>query len=68
MGGLERTWGITKHEVVIQLNPIGPANYTTIHAKVVVTQVTSYDVLVGGQFSIPWDRVTLDFWDEITYY
>jgi len=36
MGGLERIQRITKHEVIIQVNPIKPIDYTTIHAKVMV--------------------------------
>jgi hypothetical protein len=39
---------MTKHEIVIQVNINKPTNYTTMWAQVVVTHVTSYDVLVGG--------------------
>ncbi len=67
MGGLKKVRGITKHEVVIQVNPIRPTNYTMAHAKGMVTQVTSYDVLVGGVVLYPLG-VTLDFWEEIAYY
>lgn len=50
-----------------QVNPIKPTNYTMAHAKGMVTQVTSYDVLVGGVVLYPLG-VTLDFWEEIAYY
>jgi len=67
MGGLERARKITKHEVVIQVNLVKPIDYTTIHVKAVVMHVTSYDVLVGGAILYPLG-VTLDFWEETTYY
>jgi hypothetical protein len=38
-----------------------------VHAKVVVTQVTSYDVIIGGVILYPLG-ITLDFWEEIIYY
>ncbi len=36
-------------------------------AKVVVTHVTSYDILFGGVVPYPL-RIMLDFWEEIVYY
>jgi hypothetical protein len=53
--------------VIIQVNPIKPINYITVRAKGVVTQVTSYDVLVRGANLYPLG-VILDFWEEILYY
>jgi hypothetical protein len=67
MGGSERAHKISKHEVVIQNNLVKPVDYTTIYVKVVVTQATSYDVLVKGVVLYPLG-VTLDFWEEISYY
>jgi hypothetical protein len=37
MGGSKKAQGITKHEVVIQANPVKLADYTAIRVKVVVT-------------------------------
>lgn len=48
MGGLERAWGLTNHEIVIQVNLNKLANYIIVQAQTMVTNVTSYDVLVGG--------------------
>ncbi len=45
----KKVQGITKHEVVIQVNLIKPTDYTTIHVKAMITHVTSYNVLVGGR-------------------
>jgi hypothetical protein len=67
MGGLEKAQGLTKHEIVIQINDNKPINYTIVWAQVVVTHVTSYDVLVGGVVLHPLG-VTIDFWEETTYY
>jgi hypothetical protein len=54
MGRLKKAPRITKHAVIIQVNPIKPTNYTIVHVKAVVMQATSYDVLVGGgEFCIP---------------
>ncbi len=53
MDGLEKTRRLTKHEIVIYVNPNKPTNYTTMRAQVVVTHVTSYDVLVGGVVLFP---------------
>ncbi len=56
MDGPERAWGITNHEVIVQINLVKFENYiTTVHVKVMVTQATSYDVLIGGggQFCTP---------------
>jgi hypothetical protein len=50
---LERAQGITKHDVVIQVYLVKPTYYTTVCAKTVVTQATSYDVLVGGGNFVP---------------
>jgi hypothetical protein len=47
MGGLEEAQKITKDEVVIQVNPSQLVNYSMVHAKIMVMQATSYDVLVG---------------------
>ncbi len=52
---------------MIQINPNKPTNYTTMQAQVVVTQATSYDVLVGGVVLHPLG-IPIDFWEEITYY
>jgi len=48
MGGLERARGLTNHEIVIQVNLNKLANYIIVQAQTMVTNVTSYDVLVGG--------------------
>ncbi len=48
MGGLGKARGLTKQEIVIQVNPNKPADYIIMWIQVVVTHVTSYDVLVGG--------------------
>jgi hypothetical protein len=55
MGGSKKAQGITKHEVIIQVNPIRHVDYTTFHAKTMVMQAIPYDVLVGGQFCTPWE-------------
>jgi hypothetical protein len=47
MGASKQAWGLTKYEVVIQINPNKHVMYTTMGVRVVVTHVTSYDVLVG---------------------
>jgi hypothetical protein len=67
MGGSKRVQGITKHEVIIHVNPIRLVDYTIVHVKVVVTQATSYDVLIGGAILYPL-IITLAFWEETTYY
>jgi len=60
MGGLKKARGLTKQEIVIQVNPNKPTNYTIVWAWVVVTHVTSYDVLIGGVVLYPlW--VAIDF-------
>jgi hypothetical protein len=48
MGGSKKAWGITKHEVIIQINPIRLVDYTMFHAKTMVIQPILYDVLVRG--------------------
>ncbi len=60
MGRLKKAQWITKHEVVIQINHVKHVNYIMVHAKAVVTQATSYDVLVKGVMLYPLG-VTLDF-------
>jgi hypothetical protein len=52
---VKRAHEISKHEVVIQINPVILANYTTIYVKAVVTQATSYNVLVRGVVLYPWE-------------
>jgi hypothetical protein len=42
-------------------------DYTTMCAEVVVTHVTSYDILFGGVVPYPLG-IMLDFWEEIVYY
>jgi hypothetical protein len=42
-------------------------DYITVHAKAVVMQATSYDVLVGGVVLYPLG-ITLDFWEKTIYY
>jgi len=66
-GGSKRAWGLTKHEVVIQIKLVTPINYTIVRIKVVVTHVIWYDVLVSKAILYPLG-VTLDFWGEIIYY
>jgi hypothetical protein len=66
-GQSERAQRITKHEVIIQVSLVRLVNYTTVHVKAMVTQATSYDVLVGGVV-LYLLGVTLDFWEEIAYY
>ncbi len=56
---------LTKHEVVI--HPTKPMKYITIRAQIVVTHVTSYDLLIKGAILYPLG-VTIDFLKEITYY
>jgi hypothetical protein len=67
MGGLEKTWGLTKKEIVIQVNPNKPAYYIIVRAWAVVMHVTSYDMLVGCVVLYPLG-VAIDFWEEIAYY
>jgi hypothetical protein len=47
MGGPKRARGLTNHEIVIQINLNKLADYIIVHARTMVTNVTSYDVLVG---------------------
>ncbi len=44
---------IATSTIVIQINPNKLAKYIAIHAKTVVTHVTSYYILVGGGFISP---------------
>jgi hypothetical protein len=53
MGGSKKVQGSTKHEVVIQVNPTKPIDYTIMWAHAIVTHATSYDVLVGGAILYP---------------
>jgi hypothetical protein len=55
MGGSEIVQGITKHEVIIQVNPIRPTHYTTVRVKEMVMLARSYDVLVEGAILYPWE-------------
>jgi len=50
ISGLEKAQGLTNHEIVIQVNLNKLANYIIIHAQTMVTNATSYDVLIwrGG--------------------
>jgi hypothetical protein len=67
MGKLERVQGVMKHEVVIQVNPTKSTDYTTMQACAVVTQVSSYDILVGRPILYPL-KVTLEFREKTTHY
>jgi len=67
MGGSEKTQRLTKQEIVIQVNPNKPTNYTIVHAQTMVTHVTSYDMLVRSVVLYPLE-VTIDFWEKTTYY
>jgi hypothetical protein len=67
MGGLKKAQRLTKHEIVIEINPNKPIDYTIVWAQVVVTHVTSYDVLVKGVVLYPL-QVAIDFQEETTYY
>jgi hypothetical protein len=66
MGGSKRVWGITKHEVVIQVNLIKLVKYTMIHVKAMIMQATSYDATWGAIF-VPLVN-HLGFWEDIVYY
>jgi hypothetical protein len=39
MGGSEKAQGLTKHEIVIQININKPTNYIIVWAQVVITHV-----------------------------
>jgi hypothetical protein len=52
---------------MIQVNPNKPIHYTIMHAHVVVTHVTFYDILIGGMVLYPL-RVTIKIWEKTTYY
>jgi len=67
MGGSKKVRRLTKQEIVIQVNPNKPIDYIIVQARVVLTHVTSFDVLVGGVVLYPL-RVTIDFWEETAYY
>jgi hypothetical protein len=53
---------LTKHEVVNHLTK--PMKYITIQGQIVVTHVTSYDLLIKGVILYPLG-VTIDFSKEI---
>ncbi len=67
MGGLKKARWLTKQETVIKFNPNKSTYYTTLRAWAEVTHVTFYDVLVRGVVLYPLG-VTIDFWEETTYY
>jgi hypothetical protein len=67
MGKLEWARGLTKHVVVIQINPNKFLDYTIVWTHAMVTRATLYDVLVGG-IILYLLGVTLDFWEETTHY
>jgi hypothetical protein len=52
---------------MIQINPNKLIDYTIMHAQVMVTHVSFYDILIGGMVLYPL-RVTIIFWEENTYY
>jgi len=55
---------LTKHEVVN--HPTKPMKYITVRAQIVVTHVTSYDLLIRRAI-LYLLGVTIDFSKEITY-
>jgi hypothetical protein len=65
MGDSKMVQRLTKHEVVN--HPTKPMKYITIQAQIVVTHVTSYDLLSRGAILYPLG-VTIDLSKEITYY
>jgi len=67
MGGSKKTQRLIKLEIVIQVNPNKPTNYTNVRAQTVVMHIMSYDVLVGGVVLYPLG-VTIDFWEETVNY
>jgi hypothetical protein len=67
MGGLKKAQWLTKSEIVMQVNPNNPTYYTIVRAQVVITHVTTHDVLVGSVVLYPL-HVTINFWEETTYY
>jgi hypothetical protein len=66
MNGSKMAQRLTKQEVVIQVNPIKPMDYTTMWARMVVTHATPYDVFVKGALLYPL-TVAIDFWEKTTY-
>jgi hypothetical protein len=48
MGASKKAQSLIKHNVVIKINFNNVVGYTTVFIQAIVTQVTSYDVLVGG--------------------
>jgi hypothetical protein len=67
MGKLEKAWRLTKHKVVILVNPTKLVDYAIIRVHTMVTHATSHDVLVGGVVLYPL-KFTLDYWEKTTYY
>ncbi len=55
MGGLGKIQRLIKHEIVIQINPNKPTY------NIIIQDVTSYDILVGGVVLYPLG-ITIDFW------
>ena len=60
LGGLERARSITRHDILIHLNPRHTTVSTIIKVKAIVTHALSYDVLVGGVVLYPMGFV-LDY-------
>ncbi len=57
---LMKAQGLTKHKVVIHVNPNKLTNYTTMQGQTMITHVTSHDILLGGLILQPLG-VILDF-------
>jgi hypothetical protein len=58
---------INQEKIMIQINPNKLIDYTIMHARVVVTHVSFYDILIGGMVLYPL-RLTIIFWEETKYY
>jgi hypothetical protein len=65
MGDSKMVQRLTKHEVVN--HPTKPMKYITVRAQIVVTHVTSYDLLIKRVILYPLG-ITIDFSKEIAYY
>jgi hypothetical protein len=52
---------------MIQINLNKPIDYIIMHALSMVTNATSYDVMIAGLVLCPMG-VTIDFWEKTTYY
>ncbi len=62
ISGLEKAQGLTNHEIVIQVNLNKLANYIIVQAQTMVTNATSYDVLIwrgGGGGGGRWKWCTI---------